>query len=83
MEERRNDVELKVLSERVTNWMETTTEYRKSLCVKLDIITERLNNLPCKVRIERTKNLVFQLRALWAVTGGMVLAILADWIRMR
>lgn len=49
-EERRRDydVKLDVLTERVENWMETTTEYRKSLCGKLDLITERLNALPCK-----------------------------------
>lgn len=50
MEERRRneDTRIDVLTERVENWMESTTEYRKSLCAKLDVINSRLNELPCK-----------------------------------
>ena len=45
---RRNyDVKIDVLSERVENWMETTTDYRKALCGKLDLVTDRLNQLQC------------------------------------
>ena len=84
MEERRKeDVDVRVLTERVNNWMESTENYRKTLCHKLDIITDKMNNLPCKVRIEGTKNIQFQLKALWAVTGGMVLAIISEWIQWK
>ena len=84
MEERRkDDVEIRVLKERVENWMETTTEYRKALCAKIDIVVEKVNNLPCRERFENTKGIKLQLKALWALTGGMLLAVLADWIKLR
>ena len=59
MEERRRngDIQLEILTERVNNWMESTTEYRKSLCAKLDIINARMNELPCKQAEEFTKSL--------------------------
>ena len=84
MEDRRKeDIKIDVLTERVENWMETTNEYRKALCTKIDIIAEKMNNLPCRERIENSKNIHLQLKALWAVTGGMILAVLADWVRFR
>jgi len=44
--------EFEVLKTKVTSWMDTTTEYRKSLCCKLDKLTEKLEKLPCKERRE-------------------------------
>lgn len=69
------------LEERVSNWMETTTDYRKQLCSKLDKIQTKIENLPCPSRIEHTKHIDFNLKALWAVTGGIVLAIIAEWVK--
>ena len=82
-ERRKDDVQLEVLTERVNNWMDTTEGYRRTLCSKLDVITDKMNNLPCNVRIEKTKNIQFQLKALWAVTGGMVLAIISEWVHWK
>jgi hypothetical protein len=49
MEERReSDHRIDILTERVENWMESTTEYRKSLCSKIEQINQRLNMLPCR-----------------------------------
>ena len=58
-EERRRDydVKLDVLTERVENWMETTTDYRKALCGKLDLVTERLNQLQCPMHNGKMTNL--------------------------
>lgn len=42
-----DDERIARLEERVTNWMETTTEYRKSLCDKLDVINRKIDNMPC------------------------------------
>ena len=38
------DKELASFTAKVTEWMTTTTEYRKSLCAKLDALKER----PCR-----------------------------------
>lgn len=78
-----DDERIARLEERVNNWMETTTDYRKSLCFKLDKIQDKLDTLPCPSRIEHTNNINFQLKALWTVTGGMVLAILSEWIKLK
>jgi hypothetical protein len=85
VEERRRseDSRIDVLTERVENWMETTTSYRKELCSKLSKIQDKLDALPCDVRCEETKGIKLQLKALWAVTGGMVLAILSEWIKLK
>ena len=89
-DERRNNVELKVIAERLGNLSEkqemsetASCEWRNRFCAKLDVITDKLNNLPCDVRVERSKNIHFQLKALWAVTGGMVLAIISEWIKWK
>ena len=42
---RADDIQIKVLEERVNLWMESTTEYRKSLCAKLDIVLHELQDL--------------------------------------
>lgn len=78
-----SDERIARLEERVDNWMSTTTDYRKSLCSKLDRIQEKIDLLPCPQRIEQSKNIYFQLKALWAVTGGMVLAILSEWVKLK
>lgn len=54
---RNGDIEIEILTERVNNWMDSTTEYRKSLCAKLDSINSRLNDLPCKASAEERKSM--------------------------
>ena len=46
-----------VLTERIENWFETTNEYRRSLCSKIDKIDSRLNDLPCGTRSEISRSL--------------------------
>lgn len=70
-----------VLKSEVKQWMDTTTEYRKSLCYKIDLISNKLSNLNCAVHQERMGGLQNNLKALWVVTGGMVIAIIAEWIK--
>ena len=62
-----NEIAIKVLEERVKSWMETTTEYRKSLCHKLDDINIKLNDLPCKERSSFYKSVTKQLNFIWIV----------------
>lgn len=72
-----------VLKSEVKNWMDTTTEYRKSLCAKIDAIQTVLTNLNCRVHTEKMNNMNNQIRALWAVSGGIVMAILYEWVKSK
>jgi hypothetical protein len=82
-ERRKNDSRIEVLSERVENWMSTTTEYRKALCAKMDILTDKMNNLPCRERIEHTRSIRLQLKALWVLVSAGLLGIISEWIKFR
>ena len=84
MEDRRkDDVEIKVLKERVENWMESTTEYRKELCRKIDVITDKMNNLPCRERFESTRGIKMQLKAIWVLVTATLLGIISEWVKIR
>jgi hypothetical protein len=84
MEERRkDDSRIEVLTERVENWMETTTDYRIALCKKLDRLNEKVNGLQCIARIEETKGIKVQLKALWVLVSAGLLGIIAEWVRIR
>jgi len=96
-EERRNDSEIRVIAERVDNLKgqleasdKLSEAWRERFCVKLDIMdnkmdsmTHKLDTLPCPQRIEATKGMLLQLRALWLVTGGMLLTIITEWLGRR
>ncbi len=73
---------IEVLEERVSNWMETTTEYRKDLCRKIDIITNKLIDLPCKSREEITKNVKKEQDKIWLFINMIIVAIVGSWIGM-
>lgn len=65
---------IEILSERLNTFMETTTEYRKSLCSKIDALNTKLDGLPCSkghdFHVDR------QLGAIWWIVSicliGMV-----------
>ena len=63
------------LEEKVTFWMETTTEYRKALCAKIDHILEIIGELPCKERREIYMSVASQLGWIWKIIY-MVIPIL-------
>jgi len=65
-------IQLEVLTERVSNWMTTTTEYRKSLCSKLDSMNIRLDKLPCEARIEASKSIRSDLGWLQKIMYGVL-----------
>ena len=97
MEERRNDVELHVLSERMENLIKdvsdekiTSLEWRKLFCAKLDAVNMKLDALalqmsalPCPARAEVTKNIHQQLKGLWIAVSAIILGIVAEWVRMK
>lgn len=94
-EERRNDVEIKVIAERLDNLrmqLERSDEiadgWRKQFCskldgtnTKLDALNDKVQALPCPVRIEQTKGMATQIRALWVLTGGMLITIISEWVK--
>lgn len=87
---RADDIQIKVLEERLSFFMENTTEYRKALCAKLDVvlkeiadIREDLARLPCDARKPAWENVTAQIRAIWIFISAIVLAIITDWVKGR
>jgi hypothetical protein len=86
-ERRSYDKNLAVLEERVENWMSTTTEYRKALCAKLDVvlskidvINEKLAKLPCEEGEKTYKDLRFQLYSFIGVFSAILITVFIKWI---
>lgn len=93
-EERRNDIEMRVIAERVDNlkgqleasdklsesWRVRFCTKLDALDVKIDTMNHKLDTLPCPQRIEQTKGLKMQLNALWVLTGGMLVTIISEWL---
>jgi hypothetical protein len=58
------------LEEKVEQWMDTTTEYRRTLCGKIDTLFKKFGELPCKERVIGSK-------LLWGLTvfiAGLLVA---------
>lgn len=72
-ERRKYDMRISVVCERLDNFMNVTTEYRKALCGKLDLVVERLNKLPCKEGEATAKGLRVDVNRLifaaWAIVA--------------
>lgn len=89
-EERRNDIELQVIAERLDNLKtqversdSMSLEWRGQFCRKLDIITAKIDALPCPSRNEHTKGIDQHIRALWIAVSAVFLGIAAEWIKTR
>ena len=74
-------IKLAEFTAKVTEWMVSTTEYRKALCSKLDIITDRLNKLPCDRRVGFYESVSMQMKFIWGVMVILVGAIIAEWVK--
>lgn len=59
--------ELAVLTERVNNWMATTSDYRISLCSKLDSIKDSLEQRPCSVHEQKLKSIGVLWNIVWFI----------------
>lgn len=77
------DKKLAILSERVSIWLDTTTEYRKNLCAKVDSINSHLFDLPCKERRGLYEGVSNQLKVLWGLVTAIVLIIIAEWMGIK
>jgi len=69
------EIQVASFTAKVTEWMETTTEYRKKLCDKIDGLKIDFAKLPCKGRI-------VQSRLMWGAIG-IVFGILVAHIGWR
>ena len=74
-------IEFKELQATVTQWMETTNEYRRSLCDKIEEVRDRLSQLPCRERFEMSRNIDKHISALWIFITGIVMAIVGSWVK--
>ena len=77
MEERRRheDTRIDVLTERVENWMESTTEYRKSLCSKIDALNTKIDAMPCSQGHDMDVNR--QLGAIWWIVSVCLVGVIS------
>ena len=86
-ERREDDHRIAVLEERVKNWMDTTVDYRHTLCSKIDLIqslfdtvNKKLDNLiselPCKERKAWYTSMEAQVRALWVLMVTVIIGLL-------
>jgi hypothetical protein len=79
---------IEVVLERVNNWIETTKDYRKSQCDKIDEVRDNvkkifewLEKLPCKERGGWYKSMNRQVSFMWAVLAiliGLNITIIAQ-----
>ena len=85
-----NDIERDLVgfTAKVTEWMNSTTEYRKSLCSKIDDINKKLDetskkfaDLPCRERSGWHTSVNRQLNFIWLAVGGVILKLVADWVQ--
>lgn len=50
---------------------------------ELKNVSEKITGLPCKERIAILDSIKSQVRFQWMITGGVVLAIIAEWARKK
>lgn len=77
-----------VLKQRFDSWMDGTMTYRvqqkdawDKLCCKIDKISEKVFNLPCKQGEESYKGLANQIKAIWGLMIIGIGALVSDWFR--
>jgi len=73
--------DLAVFISKVNEWMSSTTEYRKSLCDKVDAINNNIAHLPCAERKQFYANMTTQLRTIWGIIVLMLGVIVAEFFR--
>ena len=85
MEERRKDYpgiseRLAIIETMQQKDLDTAEEWRGRFCKKIDKVSEILSEIPCKTREEvcstKFKGFTFQLRFIWGIVSGMLIALL-------
>ena len=71
-------------------WRLTTDEYRKALCVKVDAINfkiddiyKRIYELPCKARSSLYESLDNKIKLIWGILITMIAAIITTFFRRQ
>lgn len=59
-------------------WQEQTTEYRKSLCIKVDNIKDKVSELPCKEAETKYSGLNRQVKFMWGAFAVTILVLVWD-----
>lgn len=60
------------LEEKVTGWMETTTEYRKELCRKITELKNKVSDMPCREHIKTFEYLTNSIKLIYIILGIIV-----------
>lgn len=81
-ERRTDDRRIAVLEERIDQFCKTTTEYRKSLCGKIDIITDKLNGLSCKEMFSKIDSNKTEIGWLQKITYTAICLVIPSLIGM-
>ena len=75
--------DFEVFSAKITQWMDTTNEYRRGLCKKIDDIQNRINYLPCGERKNVYDSIKGQLAIIWVVIVGVVATLFAELLKRQ
>ena len=75
------DTKLEVFTAKVSEWMETTTEYRRSLCKKIDEVKEKINELPCPERAEANRGMRAEMNWIRGLIAAILLALAGLWLK--
>ena len=73
--------DLAAFTAKVTEWMEGTSEYRRSLCTKVDAIKQSIAELPCPQRKGMYESITKQIGFMWGLLSVIVLALITMGIR--
>lgn len=80
------DKRLAIIEERVGTWIDSTKSYREQkdkcsqiLFNKIDCITEKLSQFPCKERMQIYSSLKWQMGAIWSCIIAFMAKIVWDW----
>jgi cyclopropane fatty-acyl-phospholipid synthase-like methyltransferase len=83
-----DDARMSIVEERLSNVIENQKKYeteardwRERFCSKLDKMMEKMDNRPCIRHDALLSNVKAQLGWMWAVTGAVILAIIAEWVQ--
>jgi len=66
---------------KINQWMETTNEYRRNLCSKIDNINDKFADLPCKERGGWYQAINKQISMLWVFVTAIVLTMVGMWFK--
>lgn len=76
-------VKIAVLETSLSEHKTQISEKIDNAVCELKNVSEKLTSLPCKERIAMFDSLKSQVRFQWMITGGVVLAIIGEWVKKK